>query len=437
MDGVAAAGAGMAAGAMLSPNQRAPPPGYPPQDQYSRQMPEGIQTPVDGAVVGRENAYRPASPSDYGQSPTDTIVPAAAYGARRQSPARGQPPYGARNQSPARGPSPYGARNQSPARGPSPYGAGNRSPVGGIRQNEPVPPMPPMPENRSMNRVNEMEAPLPPPGAYMGSHNNPLMDGDADVQGMVGLQQNRQGLPANPYPQEEYVPPRAAWAGAHHAATVDSNSPSRRIQNPVELPSNRSNVGGMDGAYSPPRNQSVGRRRVSSGGSDFYYEDVNPRFASEVNAPLQTDPVPSLLTPGLRHPPAAPRQVPGPNGEMIPLTSSYENLQEGARSPAESETSNFTSVSQRGVNPNWRPGQGDGAFNTGLGPPRRIQQQTQMRRDVLLHNNPDFEIPGFAGAARGGRAGTRGGGAVRRPVGAPPAASSVGLGGESRYPVGP
>ena len=146
----------------------------------------------------------------------------------------------------------------------------------------------------------------------------------------------------------------------------------------------------MDGAYSPPRNRSVGRRRVSSGGSDFYYEDVNPRFASEVNAPLQTDPVPSLLTPGPRHPPAAPRQVPGPNGEMIPLTSSYENLQEGARSPAESETSNFTSVSQR-----------------------------------------------FAGAARGGRAGTRGGGAVRRPVGAPPAASSVGLGGESRYPVGP
>ena len=407
MDGLAAAGAGMAAGAMMNRGPRAPPPDYPPQEGSDRPMPEGVQSSVDGAVIGREDPYGPAGPGDYAQPPTGTIAPAAAYGARRQSPARGQPPYGARNQSPS----------------------------GGVRQNEPVPPMPTMIGNDPMRQAHEMDAPLPPPGGYMGSHNNSLRNSDADVQGMVGLQQHRQGLPAKPYPQEEYVSPRAAWTGAHHAAAVAPNSPSRQPQGPVELSSTQSNVGGMDGAYSPSRNRPNTRPRVASGGSDLYYEDVNPRFAAD--PPSQPEPVPSLLTPGPRHPPAPLRQVHGPNGEMIPLTSSYENLQEGARSPAESETSNFTSVSQRGVNPNWRPGHGDGAFNTGLGPPRRIQQQTQMRRDVILNNNPDFEIPGLAGSARGGRGGMRSGGTVRRPVGAPPAASSVGMGGEGRYPVGP
>ena len=409
MDGVAAAGAGVAAGAIMNRGPRAPPPGYPTQDQYGRPMPEGVQSPVDGAVVGREDPYGPAGASEYGQPPAGTIAPAAAYGARRQSPARGQSPYGSRNQSPA----------------------------GGIRQNEPMPPMPPMP-GHPMGQAHEMDANLPPPAAYTGSHNNSLRDDDTDVQGMVGLQQNRQGLPSSPYPQAEYVPPRTAWAGAHHAATVDPNASARRMQSPVELPSTQSNVGGMDGAYSPSRNPPNHRPRVSSGGSDHYYEDVSPRFAVETDPPPQAEPVPSLLTPGPRHPPAPLRQVPGPNGEMIPLTSSYENLQEGACSPVESETSNFTSVSQRGVNPNWRPGNGDGAFNTGLGPPsRRIQQQTQMRRDVLLNDNPDFAIPGLAGSSRGGRGGMRGGGTVRRPVGLPPAASSVGMGGEGRYPVGP
>jgi hypothetical protein len=377
MDGVAAAGAGMAAGAMVNRGPRGAPPGYPPQDQYGRSMPEGVQTPMDGAVVGREDPYVPISPSGYGQPPTGTIVPSAAYGARRQSPSRGQSPYGARNQ----------------------------SPVANVRQNES---MPPMPANATIRQTHELDAPGPPPGAYMGSQNNSLRDSDADVQGMVGLQQNRQDLPMSLYPAGEYVPPRAAWTGAHHAATFDSNSTSRRMQSPVELSSSQSNVVGMDGAYSPPRNRQNSRPRISSGGSDLYYEDVNPRFANDPEPQMSQQPVPSLLTPGPRHPPAPLRQVPGPNGELIPLNSSYENLQEGARSPAESDTSNFTSVSQRGVNPNWRPQDGAGAFNTGLGPPRRIQQQTQMRRDMMLTNNPDFEIPGLAGPARGGRGGMRG-----------------------------
>ena len=184
---------------------------------------------------------------------------------------------------------------------------------------------------------------------------------------------------------------------------------------------------------------------MNSGGSDAYYEDVDPRFApeSEAVAPIPSQPerfqeqnsVPPLLRPGHDGGPQY-----HPSSELVhsqlPPTNSYEDLP-GARSPAESDASNFTSVSQRGINPNWRPGNG-GEFSS-LGPARR--QNPQMRRDVLLAGNPDFEIPGiggpgraFAGRGRGGmRGGMMGGGAPGRI----PPASAVGMGADGRYPMAP
>ena len=85
-----------------------------------------------------------------------------------------------------------------------------------------------------------------------------------------------------------------------------------------------------------------------------------------------------------------------------------------ARSPANSDRSNFTSISQRGVNPRWN----------GNRPPvpnssqQRIQQQ---RQDVLL-NNPDFQL-GSSGA---------GGGASRQR-----GAGGQGMIPTSAYPPGP
>lgn len=159
------------------------------------------------------------------------------------------------------------------------------------------------------------------------------------------------------------------------------------------------------------------RRRVNSGGSDTYYEDVDPRFASD------PEPVPQPPLP-VQH-----EDMPRYVNTQIPIAHSYEDLP-GARSPAESEASNFTSVSQRGVNPNWRPGNG-GEFNS-FAPPRRHQQQ--MRRDVLLNNNPDFELPGM-GPPRGmpgrGRGGMRGG--MTMGPGRPLPANAVG-GVDGRYP---
>jgi hypothetical protein len=83
-------------------------------------------------------------------------------------------------------------------------------------------------------------------------------------------------------------------------------------------------------------------------------------------------------------------------------SNSYDSLPlaEGQRSPAAlSESSHFTSVSQRGVNPAWRP---QGRPQPPRGP---------SREDIILGANPDFQLPASR-AARGGRGGRGRGGGV-------------------------
>lgn len=127
-----------------------------------------------------------------------------------------------------------------------------------------------------------------------------------------------------------------------------------------------------------------------------YYEDIEPKFAAP-QLPGSNDPVPSAL-------------VPGPPPIEIPISGSYEDIPEGARSPAASDISHFTSISERGINPRWRPPP----------PPNRMVQQ--RRQDILLGDNPDFNL-------RAGRG--RGGGIDRG--GRMPALPS--LRGDGRYPM--
>ncbi|KAK5197494.1 regulator of ime2 [Exophiala xenobiotica] len=287
---------------------------------------------------------------------------------------------------------PYGARAQSPGR--SAYGSRMQSPSGTARQLSPPPAMPPMPSTQA--------AELP-----------------SSPRSISGRSQS----------QDPYVPPRAQWNNVSHEDFAQPRSPGR-FAAPVELPSTGSHVGGYGGT---PR-----RARVNSGGSDVYYEDVDPRFASDPatmppmpsNPQMQALSVPPLLTPG--QPQYRPDSVGG-----LPQTNSYEDLP-GARSPAESETSNFTSVSQRGVNPNWRPGNG-GEFSS-LGP-MRPRREHQVKRDVLLAGNPDFEIPGMSVPGRmgprEGRGGMRGGMTMGGGPPRIPPASAVGAGVDGRYPMGP
>lgn len=139
-------------------------------------------------------------------------------------------------------------------------------------------------------------------------------------------------------------------------------------------------------------------KRQSSG--DNYYEDVDPRF---VDQPPQNTLTQGVVAPGYANG--------GSSGSLQPLggmdgNNSYEDIQSGSRSPAESERSNFTSVSQRGVNPRWNGG------GNGYGPPMPNQNRRPppQRNDILLNSNPDFQLPG-------GRGGRNGGGRGRMPGG--------------------
>jgi hypothetical protein len=186
---------------------------------------------------------------------------------------------------------------------------------------------------------------------------------------------------------------------------------------PVELPSQASQVGG-------PTSNRVER-------SSDYYEDVDPRFAEPMQAHVPP-PLPTSLMPGgFATPNPAYLSAANSSDTHLPRTNSYDDLPEGSRSPAASEASHFTSVSQRPVNPNWRPEMGApaGQFAPFPGPRRPMRQE-----DVILEANaanPDFVIPG-AGRGRGRGMGGRGRG------GAPPPATMIGQGpgltNQSRYP---
>ena len=215
-------------------------------------------------------------------------------------------------------------------------------------------------------------------------------------------------------------------------------------------------------------------------GSEPYYEDVDPRFAVEEPSDdgyNRDSALPTALTPGGTINPGMPggyiatphalsgaqappqqsygfpnrTQPPPQNPEYLqtryvghagrtndfgsnhgePHLAASENsndtLPEGAVSPGggserASETSHFTSISERPVNPNWQPGPGSragsaggGSFVAGAPPPPRGPR----REDVILGANPDFSIPGM-GMGRPGRnrGGSRGGMAASNVSGA-------------------
>ena len=199
-----------------------------------------------------------------------------------------------------------------------------------------------------------------------------------------------------------YVPPRAAWTGVTRGATPPPNTTAF---DPIELPTSNPNTMRRPRTSSLPPAHAPGHGRNQSS-ADAYYEDVDPRFvASETDTARQTqttqssNTLPPSLMPGITPAPSRPPQVQRPTIETIDPSSSYEELQDGQMSPA-SDNSNMTSISQRGVNPNWRPGtEGAGGQRSGqanLGVPGR-REQRQQQRDMLLSSNPDFELPAGTG----------------------------------------
>jgi len=290
---------------------------------------------------------------------------------------RGVSPYGRRPSAPE-GQNVYG-RNESPRPPPvGEYAAYNPDETrGSLPRAESPPPLPGIEHEGPVGQAVEMDATTGSPSNApkgFGTQFGTLRDSDGDVAGMVGLQQQRQNIgrdtqisDGSRYSSDEpYVPPRQAWG------ETGRSSPLNPASQPAELPIQTSH------------------RRVSSG--DHYFEDVDPRFAEP--PPSSNSLVPAALAPGYING--------GSSGSLHPLgidgNNSYEDIQQsGSRSPAESERSNFTSVSQRGVNPRWNAGQ------NGYGQPMPNRRPTNppQRNDILLNSNPDFQIPRSGGPGRG------------------------------------
>jgi len=128
----------------------------------------------------------------------------------------------------------------------------------------------------------------------------------------------------------------------------------------------------------------------------------------------------------------------GDSGEPSPIDS-YDDTRDGgsggANSERASETSHFTSISERPVNPNWAPPPGSQSGGSergaaaGYGYGAAVQQQ-RRREDMILGGNPDFALPGMGPGASGrNRAGSRG--ATGSAVG-----PGVGVAAGGRYPTG-
>ncbi|KAF3934889.1 hypothetical protein ABW19_dt0204802 [Dactylella cylindrospora] len=328
---------------------------------------------------GPPPVFMPGGPrSDFDRGGFD--APDNMYGPPPRRPTNEMPPF---DQGGPYGPPPRRPTNDIPP---------NDMPYGQPENTRYASPPPPLPQNNN-NRYDAYEMDTVP------------MASDA----VVGLAVAQPGpgrtpspimqSPTSRYSQEDYVPPRTAWAAAGKDPHPGDNAP---VELPVELPTNNS--------PQIPQSSSPTRRRPSQD----YYEDVEPRF----DRPANNNNLPSALTAGYapptmaiaEYPPDAretqipPNREPQANTNNNPVyqdpSGSYEELQPGQRSPAMSTSSHFTSISQRGVNPRW-PGDTQGAPSGGSSS-RRPGRQAQ---DTILAGNPDFELPG----SRGGRGGRRGG----------------------------
>lgn len=294
----------------------------------------------------------------YGQGPPrDGYAPAMGAGAMAGAAMGrgGRSGYGRRPS----GGEQYDAYNQQPGQGE--YGWGSQSNPSHASNDADLPRAespPPLPGSSSANAFGQ-PVEMDTGGAELHhgygappTNTNPQDDVN-DATGMTAMNHHPGPRPGyvsdgSKYSTDEYVPPRAAW-------TQGSGRKSPGGQSPVNTGERRSpavEYRGGPGPTSPPAGPSA------SGG---YYEDVEPRYET-------SGPHPALIA--------------------SPPEPAFEDPRsmDGSRSPVGSERSNFTSVSQRGVNPRWNP---QPPMPHGNGARRAVQQ----RQDMLL-DNPDFQLAG-------------------------------------------
>ncbi|CUS14895.1 unnamed protein product [Tuber aestivum] len=357
--------------------------------------PAGFRGPTPPGMYPHAGGLAPPprrgpSPGQFGHRPP----PGNAYGGGGPGYGMGQPQNNA-----MMGPPPQGGMRG----GQASYGVMGGPPTGVLMggRGGPVPPPGPRqydyPEGGIVDERMEFEKTLPMASAVGSMRGDERGGGPSGPGGPVELDTDER--PSEPShtgrlsvvnehggstPQDEYIPPRQAWQQQRDNAS----SEQLRSPPPVELPAGSPSSSHSDHPPAPPTN-------VASS----YYEDVVPAF--DTTLPQNH---PRSLTPGYPASPSSPPHDP-PSFPPLPINShrnpsnqTFEDLQDGQRSPAMSLSSGFTSISQRPPNPNWQP------------PPQ--QQHQQGRRGLtasqVLGGNPDFTLPG---SGRGGQRG-RGGGPV-------------------------
>lgn len=344
----------------------------------------------------------PGAGGPYGGGGQYGMAPQGGMGPRGMGPDNGMGPRG---MGPDNG---MGPRGMGPDNGMGPRGMGPDSGLGlqggvmmgpgpGRRRSMPQPPQQQRgydyPEDEPMtDERREFEQTLPPAGGVSVAatiENDDYREAYRDAPAEIGESLPREPTPrlsvvnetqSNvPYEDNEYVPPRVAWNGQ---TTGTPPPPDRNDTAPVELPA---------ADMIPPRATAIPRP------SDSYYEDVAPAF-DNTRMP-NTRAHPAALTPGGTPMPSSlfPLQLPEQpvlqhqhqHQHQHRQQTEAEALRDGQRSPAMSITSNFTSISQRPLNPNWQP-------------PMPAQRRGPTPSQ-LLGGNPDFELPGVGPRGRGGR----------------------------------
>ncbi|KAH7176568.1 SUR7/PalI family-domain-containing protein [Dactylonectria macrodidyma] len=324
--------------------------------------------PMRGRGYGSQNrgGYGPPrGRGGYGPPPRGAYGPGGMRGARSPPPGYNMP-YD-RRPSPAEA---YGTYDQQPSEPSNGYNSANPSmpsvnagynsyatvsTVSSLPRAESPPPLPGTEPATIGGQAIEMDA--SPAGQR---DKNLIRESDSDVAGMINLQQGM--MPPNRHDtymtessrysgDEQYAPPRAGWN--------QSGRSSPRAPSPLVL--------GRQAAELPVGHTSPPPQANTAGN---YYEDVDPRFASNT-------------------PPGTGNNLPPP---IEPIYEDIHVNNPGTRSPAEST---FTSISQRGVNPRWNPSPNPPPpVPYQQGPPtRRPVNQQQQRQDMIL-DNPDFQLPG-------------------------------------------
>jgi hypothetical protein len=408
--------------------QNAPPPGW---NSRGRGMPGGRGPP--GYGPGPYSRGQPSSPQEYDTRGTP-FPPAGTnplpYPTSPNMPSSGpysdtRSPYGAEQRpqqddaaavidaygaSPELPPSTSFARSPSGGveRDPASFGfSGRRSPARGSRPPRDDSPLPPLPGQHSEGVTPD---PAELDSAPLSMAAPVVSELDSRPQTIPEMHGNPSTWNGQPVEIGESSPRQSQHAFGH----------GTQASTPIELPSNENIPPPL-----PPTSPLTQTTSHTRSASENYYEDVPARFATDDPIlppklqPLNTKPA------GLN--PTALQAI----SQSRYTGSAYEEAAnpdrtEGSRSPAASETSNFTSISQRPVNPSWRPPPGPGPSMMGPGfmpgqgrgyGPQSPQQggypgssiysggpagpgksaSRYRDQEVVLNANPDFALPGAAG----------------------------------------